>query len=379
MTDAWGVDSSYLDGDDQEQVIGDETIDRLRALIGQPPDDLEDTAPIVTRPGAVNAVAGELALEDGGSLRIGGTVPLDCPLGYHVLRTGDGRQRRMIVSPGRCHLPAQRWWGWMVQLYATRSYESWGMGDLADLRRLQAWTAELGGDFLMVNPMHAVAPGTPQQPSPYYPATRRFRNPIYLSVRDVPGADAADLADLAAQGRALNLVPLVDRDRVWLLKRAALEAIFQAAPPGADFRRWQAGQGQGLAEFATWCALADRHGSTWREWPDEVRRPDGPGIGEFADSARAEIDFHAWLQWLITQQLESLDEQVAVVQDLPIGVDPSGADAWAWQDLLPTGPASVLRRMPSMPAVRTGACRRSSRGGCARPTTSRSSTPSGQP
>jgi len=81
MTDAWGVDSSYLDGDDQEQVIGDETIDRLRALIGQPPDDLEDTAPIVTRPGAVNAVAGELALEDGGSLRIGGTVPLDAEAG----------------------------------------------------------------------------------------------------------------------------------------------------------------------------------------------------------------------------------------------------------------------------------------------------------
>lgn len=338
MTDAWGVDTSYLNSADEEQVIADETIKQLRALIGEPPEDLEEAAPIVTRPGAPSPVAGELALEGGGSLRIEATtVPLECPLGYHVLRTDDGRERRMIVSPGRCQQPGQRWWGWMVQLYASRSSESWGMGDLADLRRLQAWTAELGGDFLMVNPMHAVAPGTPQQPSPYFPATRRFRNPIYLSIRDVPGADAADLTDLGSRGRALNQAALIDRDEVWPLKRAALEAIFETAPPEAEFRQWQAQQGPGLAEFATWCALADRHGPTWREWPEEVRRPDAAGIADFAEHARSLIDFHAWLQWLLTCQLGSLDDQVAVIQDLPIGVDPSGADAWAWQELLAEG------------------------------------------
>src|SRR5262245_62867396 len=99
----------------------------------------------VIRPGASTAIDGsaELRLEDGTALRVVGALPPDIPLGYHELRSLDGtRSTRLIVSPGRCHLPADlRTWGWAVQLYAARSKESWGFGDLADLRRLGRWSA----------------------------------------------------------------------------------------------------------------------------------------------------------------------------------------------------------------------------------------------
>ena len=45
--------------------------------------------------------------------------------------------------------------------------------------------------------------------------------------------------------------------------------------------------------------------------------------------------FHAWLQQLVQVQLTApASVGVRLVQDLAVGVDPDGADAWSWQDLL---------------------------------------------
>src|SRR5713101_6727418 len=50
----------------------------------------------------------------------------------------------VIVAPPACPLPPGRAWGWAAQLYATRLEESWGIGDLGDLRRLGAWSTRRG-------------------------------------------------------------------------------------------------------------------------------------------------------------------------------------------------------------------------------------------
>src|SRR5215467_3690866 len=49
----------------------------------------------------------------------------------------------------RCWPPPEREWGWAVQLYAARSRESWGVGDLADLRRLGRWARGAGASVLL--------------------------------------------------------------------------------------------------------------------------------------------------------------------------------------------------------------------------------------
>src|SRR5690606_28055507 len=103
----------------------------------------------------------ELTLEDGTSLPIAGRLPKNLPTGYHWLRPlAGGDPVRLIVSPGRCYLPeGLKIWGWAVQLYALRSTRSWGIGDFADLRRLNAWSAnELGAGMVLLNPLGGAAP-----------------------------------------------------------------------------------------------------------------------------------------------------------------------------------------------------------------------------
>jgi 4-alpha-glucanotransferase len=66
-------------------------------------------------------------------------------------------------------------------------------------------------------------------------------------------------------------------------------------------------------------------------WPPH-RRPDAPGVARFAAVRAGRVRFHQWLQWLLDVQLARAAAELPLVHDLPVGVDPAGADAWAWQD-----------------------------------------------
>ncbi len=335
-TDDWGIDASWLDALDEEHEVAQETIDALRVVIGTPPPDLEDRAPIVARPGdGLEVDEADIICEDGEVRRIDGRLPVDFPLGYHWLQSAEGRRRRLIVSPGRCWLPEQRTWGWAVQLYAARSRESWGIGDLGDLRSIRRMAADQGAGFVLVNPLHAVAPIAEQEASPYLPATRRFLNPIYLRVAEVPGAGDVDLEEDA--GRALNDGKLIDRDAIWARKREVLMRIFFAHGGGQAFGRWREERGQPLQDWATWAALTEEHGADWHTWPEELRRPGNPALATYVEQHGAVVGFHAWLQWALELQLTAATDGMTVIQDLPIGFAGGGADAWTWQDVLADG------------------------------------------
>ena len=271
MTDQWGIDDGYFDALGLEHVTSRTTRAALLAAMGvtaEPAgapeaahaaenrhgghrapasvpaidDDLHGRVKIV-RAGESPFIAapGRLTLEDGTVLGVERALPPDLPIGYHRLepRTGRG-QTLVIVTPGACYLPDDlRTWGWAAQVYAARSHDSWGIGDLADLRRLGRWSREaLGAGVIMVNPLTAATPVRPIEASPYYPSSRRFRNPLFLRIEEVPGAaDAlgAHLPRLAEAGRALNRARRIDRDAIFALKMDALERIFDQFTGDAGF------------------------------------------------------------------------------------------------------------------------------------------------
>ncbi|MDP9386977.1 MAG: 4-alpha-glucanotransferase [Actinomycetota bacterium] len=345
MSDAarWGVEPGYEDYSGQWRDTPPHAVEAVLAAMGaggrpDPPGLGDDTPVRVVTAGRSSSLAGRWSLrtEDGAEARVEGALPLDVPLGYHRLeREDDGHAVRLVVAPPTCVLPDDlRTWGWAVQLYAARSRSSWGMGDLADLRRLGRWSAGAGAGVAMINPLHAVLPTTPQQSSPYSPSSRCFRNPLYLRVEEIPGAAAAgaDLEKLAAAGRALNDDRRIDRDAVLRLKMDALEGIWSAFSGDPGFARYCEQEGPALAGFATFCVLTEQHGAPWTEWPAGLRDPDGGDVPAFVDRHRDRIRFHQWLQWLLDDQLAAAGGEIALVQDLAIGVDPAGADAWLWQD-----------------------------------------------
>ncbi len=340
MTDHWGIDDRYYDALGIQHVTSWTTRAALLAAMGVAPDpaavaeahvpenrahghhgppspaappiddDLHGRVKVV-RAGESPFIAapGRLTLEDGTVIGVERALPPDLPIGYHHLEPRVGREQTLvIVTPGACHLPDDlRTWGWAAQVYAARSRASWGIGDFADLRRLGKWSREaLGAGVIMVNPFTAPTPVRPIEASPYYPSSRRFRNPLFLRIEEVPGAAealGANLPRLAEAGLALNHARRIDRDAIFALKMEALEGIFDQFTGDAGFDGFWKEQGDALTQFATYCVLAERHGKDWRRWPREYRRPDSVDVARFVTHEARRVRFHAWLQWLIDDQL----------------------------------------------------------------------------
>ncbi len=270
---------------------------------------------------------------------------VDLPLGWHRLRAtagSDSAESVLVVAPDRIELPdgLDRTWGWMVQLYSLRSADSWAMGDYGDLRTIVERAASDGAGVVLLNPLHAETPVLPVAASPYSPSSRRFRSAVSLRMSAVPEYATAPEGVRAAVDalRPETEVDRIPRDPVWRAKLAALELLWPShrAEP---LRSWRAAQGRPLEEFALFCALAQEHGVPWQSWPEDVRRPDGPGIAQARERFAERTAFWCWVQLLVDEQLAGLGQDmiVGVVHDLAVGVDAGGADAWALQDALALG------------------------------------------
>ncbi|MEX2587266.1 MAG: 4-alpha-glucanotransferase [Actinomycetota bacterium] len=238
----------------------------------------------------------------------------------------------------RCHLPGNlRAWGWSLQLYALRSAASWGIGDLGDLavfaRRARR---EQGAGLVMVNPLGASTPGAHMQPSPYLPSSRVFRNPVYLGLDQLADTPAPEDPLRGAVGR-LNASELIDRDAVWALKLPALAALFDNFEGSESFDRYRAEEGTPLADFATFSAIAEQHGADWRAWPADLQAPTAPGVEPFRRRHPDAVLFHSYLQWLIDEQLSLAAQEAGLINDLPVGIDPAGADAWVFRGAFAEG------------------------------------------
>ncbi|MGH7765119.1 MAG: 4-alpha-glucanotransferase [Candidatus Dormibacteraceae bacterium] len=244
------------------------------------------------------------------------------------------RLRRPGLQPDPCAQAPNRAWGWAVQLYSLRSRQSWGVGDLADLRRFARSARRAGASVILLNPLGAQTPVLPYEASPYYTSTRRFRNVVYLRIEEIDGADgaASALAPLSAAARELNQEPLIDYDEVYRLKSQALEHLYRAAPrpPGLDafVRR----QGQALRDYSTFNAVCEVHGSAWRSWPEELRHPAGSALNEIREQLSDRVSFHGWLQFHLDRQLARAGREIGLVTDVPVGFASDGFDAWRWQD-----------------------------------------------
>ncbi|MET0781898.1 MAG: 4-alpha-glucanotransferase, partial [Microbacterium sp.] len=292
-------------------------------------------------------------------------VPDDLPLGWHTIHATERRHGSadpsrtascalVVTPPGLDPPPARagnggRAWGLMAQLYSTRSRESWGIGDFADLGDIAAVAGTRGADFLLVNPVHAAEVTSPIEPSPYLPATRRFLAPLYVRPEDVRETaylspeQRAKFAAARSQVATSNTdAARIDRDAAWAAKRAALETVFAAprsAARQAALDAYVAREGRPLVDFALWCALEEHFAATLgvgQDRPSEASDISSPLVAQLREELEDRVAFHVWLQWCADEQLaraqaasKASGMRIGIMHDLAVGVHSRGSDAWS--------------------------------------------------
>jgi 4-alpha-glucanotransferase len=350
---ALGVSVGFHDGTGCWHDVSEATLAAVSEALGESADDAAWPAVLVLRRGRPQVWTpppGEcvqVVLESGEERALPTSLG-ELPDGYHRLvgRTGS---TQLVIAPKSCYLPPRlacggRAWGWAVQTYALRSRTSWGVGDLGDLAALTC-DASLRNDFTLISPLNA--PPAASHPGLYRPSSRMFRNPIYLDVEQIPERSALSgparerFEQLAAVGRQLTVRDVIDRPRVLEIKDQALRLCFAAIGqvPGrrSAFRSWRATTP--MAEtFALFRALQGELGDDWHSWPSAYRRSTGPELKDFLNRNTGEVGYHAWLQWLLENQLASVpNADIGIINDFPIGVARGGFDAWVFQDEIAKG------------------------------------------
>lgn len=320
----------------------------------------------------------QLRLEDGrlldGHLDADGRLLAPNACGYHRLAIGE-HELCLAVAPPACQgvkelTERQRIWGLGAQLYALRRPGDGGLGDTRALEELARSAAARGADALAISPVHALFSANGQQYSPYSPSSRLHFNVLHAAPASVLGeaavARALEATGLGPQFARLEALPLIDwpavaRARQTLLRQLYRDFSADSGPLHHDFERFRERGGDALLLHSRFEAL-HRHmlGSgqpgDWRLWPEHLRDPGHAAVQRFAVEHAAEIEFHAFSQWLIARCLERAQisavgagMRIGLIADLAVGADCAGSEAWACQDeLLPMvtvgAPPDILNR-----------------------------------
>ena len=217
--------------------------------------------------------------------------------------------------------------GRFLPLYALRSRQSLGIGDLSDLGDLVEACRD---DFVATLPLFAtfVDDGDARfDPSPYAPVSRSFFSELYLDPRRTeewahcPEAQSA-LADSRAALDEELARPHVDYALVARLRRPVLECLAKAY-------------------------------ATSNPTPDGEAREELEAYAEFRARGAADAGFHRYVQLRLAEQLAHLSSRGALYLDLPVGVHRGGFDAERFaEDFLPGFSAGA----PPDAMFRSGQC-----------------------
>lgn len=382
---AAGIALRFTNAKGEPEIISDETKRALLAVMDTPTGKTPPLPPVQVFSGRMKRQltpqgSGEfhwqLISEQGkhfqGSTQGGEplALPPRLPQGYHQLILRKGRQQwqtRIILAPRRCYLPApleqgEKRWGALVQLYTLRSEHNWGIGDFGDLERMLEQVAAQGGDFVGLNPLHALYPAQPEMASPYSPTSRRWLNVLYIDVsqlEDFQQSKAAQRWWNSAKTRQMlekaRASEWVDYSAVAELKIHALRLAWQAfrqhddsafqqfVTQGGDHLRYQAAFDGIQAERRT----DDQQAWGWTGWPEGWRNAHLPQVQQWCAQHEDEIQFWSWLQWLAQQQFarcwqrsQQLGMAVGLYRDLAVGVAQGSAETWQDPQLYKLG-ASV--------------------------------------
>ena len=363
---AAGIAVRWRDVQGEQHAVADDT---LRAVLGSLGHDAGSDAGIRESlraakqvsdrlPPLITAVAGDrialpapaarthLALEDGRTFDgyaeaapHGSTIPPILEPGYHTLVLGD-QKTTIAVAPRHCTalrdlVPGGRALALAAQIYALRRRGDGGIGDFAALGDFVEAAARHGVQGVAISPVHAQFSADVSRFGPYAPSSR-----VALNVLHAPFDGGGDELDDAA---------FVDWPKASARRLAQGRTLFARAQGDAaemaEFHAFRVAKAEALERHAIFEALhahflhSDPALWHWRTWPAPFQDCGAPEIVAFARTHKAEIDYHAYLQFLADRGLAAAQARarkagmgIGLITDLAVGTDGGGSHCWARPD-----------------------------------------------
>lgn len=227
--------------------------------------------------------------------------------------------------------------GVAAPLFSLYSKKSVGIGEIPDLKLFVDWCRKTGMSVIQLLPMNDVG----YDFTPYDAQSTFALEPLYLSLESLKGVSVRKYSkDIQALRRKFPTdLPRVD----YGLKRAKMELLWtlfqsQSAKLPKAFHTFVQDQGFWVKDYALFKTIKEHQGEkAWETWVPPFKTRDSAALTAFGREHNPRIAFHAWLQWQLFLQFETVKtyarkKGVLLLGDLPFLVSRDSADVWAHQN-----------------------------------------------
>ena len=216
--------------------------------------------------------------------------------------------------------------GALIPLFTVYSGNSFGIGDLGDLKLIVDWAKLTANSIIQLLPMNEVGPLF----CPYDALSSFALEPAYICLKDFASLRKERFNPVSKDNSYVDYTVKKEKLRllwdVYLLQDLSEEFAFE------DFQKENA---YWLLDFALFKVLKDfNQGKPWYEWEDKFKHRNRQALQEFWQDNIEQITFHMWLQWVLFKQFKSAQDYARVNNvflkgDLPVLVSRDSADVWA--------------------------------------------------
>jgi len=216
--------------------------------------------------------------------------------------------------------------GVLIPLFTVHSKNSYGVGDLGDLKLVIDWAKSTANSIIQLLPMNEVGGLF----CPYDALSSFALEPAYLCLKDFPEISAERFNSASSDSSHVDYA--LKKEKLQLLWDVYLKADLTDA---FDFEEFQRKQAYWLLDFALFKVLKEFHqDKPWYEWDQAFKDRQPEALRRFQQDNIEKITFVMWLQWVLFKQFKEASVYAAknnifIKGDLPVLVSRDSADVWS--------------------------------------------------
>jgi len=216
--------------------------------------------------------------------------------------------------------------GVLIPLFTVYSKNSYGVGDLGDLKLVIDWAKSTANSIIQLLPMNEVG----SLFCPYDALSSFALEPAYICLKDFPEISGEKFNSVSTEPNYVDYG--LKKEKLRLLWDVYLAADLSEA---SDFEEFQRVNFYWLPDFALFKVLKDYHqGKPWYEWEPSFKNRQPEALREFQQENIEKITFQMWLQWVLFKQFKEASayaetNNIFIKGDLPVLVSRDSADVWS--------------------------------------------------
>jgi 4-alpha-glucanotransferase len=216
--------------------------------------------------------------------------------------------------------------GVLIPLFTVYSKNSYGVGDLGDLKLVIDWAKTVANSIIQLLPMNELGALF----CPYDALSSFALEPAYICLKYFPEISNKKFNASYADTRYVNYA--LKAEKLQLLWNVYLGTDLTEA---LDFEEFQRRNAYWLADFALFKVLKEYHqGRPWYEWEESFKNRQLDALRQFQQDHIEKVTFQMWLQWVLFKQFKeasahAVRNNIFIKGDLPVLVSRDSADVWS--------------------------------------------------